>query len=130
MATELKKGHQSWAKGKTRPFGAPWNLNISHEAVKAEKNKGWKGDEVGYDALHRWMKKWHEWPTHCAACSSEEKLTLANISGNYKRVESDWLILCAKCHWYFDRPKFWTSKKFALLSIEARNFITSFDRTQ
>jgi len=128
LKTEFKKGHATWAKGKVRPFGDPWNLGKSHEAVKAEKNKNWKGDAVGYEAVHRWMLKWHLWPKQCQACSSQGRMTLANVSKRYTREPSDWIILCYRCHWYFDRPDSWTSKKFALLSAEARDFITSFNR--
>jgi len=64
----------------------------------AEKNGMWKGDEVGYDALHEWIKKRLVKPKLCEICKKIPPYDLANISGEYKRKLNDWEFLCRKCH--------------------------------
>ena len=58
----------------------------------------WKGDKVGYIALHSWVK-WHlKKGQRCSRCGEKKKLDLANISQKYKRDLSDWEWLCRRCH--------------------------------
>jgi hypothetical protein len=66
------------------------NLNI--------KNGQWKGDEVGYGALHYYIKHYLPKPKICSHCKSEGYIDLCNISGLYKRNFGDWEWLCRKCH--------------------------------
>lgn len=70
-----------------------------------ENNYMWKGDEVGYGALHDWVKRTLALPFACGKCEEIKKLTLANISGEYKRDVSDWIWLCYSCHRQYDHPK-------------------------
>ncbi len=62
-----------------------------------ERNGVWKGDSVGYNALHAWVKRHLVKPHFCHDCN-QPALDLANISGQYKRDLSDWEWLCRKCH--------------------------------
>ena len=64
----------------------------------AERNGMWKGNEVGYGALHDWVKSHLPKPKLCQNCRAERKLDLANVSGKYKRDLADWRWLCRKCH--------------------------------
>lgn len=62
-------------------------------------NPMWKGDKVGYHALHNWVKRHFPKPTKCNICQQEKSwLDLANISQDYKRDLVDWEWLCRKCH--------------------------------
>lgn len=63
---------------------------------KASSN--WKGDEVGYFALHVWVRKNKGKATKCVRCSSDYWVEWANIDGNYKRDTNDYISLCRKCH--------------------------------
>lgn len=63
-----------------------------------EKHPGWKGDKVGYKALHIWMKRHLPKPEVCGDCKLPLKLELANISQKYLRDFSDWEWICHKCH--------------------------------
>lgn len=65
---------------------------------KGEDHSGWKGNNVGYVALHDWVRKMIARPLACSNCEGVRKLSLANISGEYKRDLSDWLWLCYSCH--------------------------------
>lgn len=68
-------------------------------AVKAEKHYLWKGDAVGYAALHTWIKRRKKRPSCCEICGIEKpRLDLANISGKYLRDLADWEYLCRRCH--------------------------------
>ncbi len=64
----------------------------------SERNPVWKGDDVGYEALHEWIKTHKQKPKICEECHKEPVYDLANISGEYKRDISDYEWLCRKCH--------------------------------
>ena len=83
-----------------------------HVSFTGENHPGWKGDKVGYDALHDYIERHFGKPRFCEACGFENAKIYdwANISGKYKRDKEDWLRLCRKCHVAFDdiyskRPK-------------------------
>lgn len=66
---------------------------------KEEQNGQWKGDNVGYIALHAWVKRRLVNPEVCERCNKKDKkLDLANISNKYLRRLDDWEWLCRKCH--------------------------------
>lgn len=64
---------------------------------KGKKNGMWKGDKVGYNALHGWIKNNHEKPDKCDECKKVTPYDLAN-KGIYNRNISNWEWLCRKCH--------------------------------
>lgn len=62
------------------------------------KNPMWKGDQVGYAALHEWVGTHLKKPKTCEKCGKKPPHDLANISQKYKRKLSDWEWLCRRCH--------------------------------
>lgn len=64
----------------------------------------WKGNKVGYEAIHWWIKKRKSKPKICQICHKKKneyknsKLVLANISGIYKRDLNDWIYCHQSCH--------------------------------
>ena len=72
------------------------------ERVLGEKNNKWKGNQVGYNGLHSWVKRILGKAERCVDCSSINWVQWANISGNYKRDLTDWKQLCSVCHRRFD----------------------------
>lgn len=74
---------------------------------KGESNWNWKGDDVGYRAMHRWVEKWKGKPDTCEKCGQSglngHKIHWANISHTYCRVLDDWIRLCVKCHKTYDK---------------------------
>jgi hypothetical protein len=71
---------------------------------RGNKNPNWKGDKVGYVALHNWVKRRIGITKICKSCGCNNKrLDLANISGNYLRDLNDWVWLCKPCHAVLDR---------------------------
>jgi len=68
------------------------------------KNHGkWKGDSAGYRAIHTWVKNHFGKADVCKKCQSTKNIEWANISHEYKRIKSDWIKLCCKCHKKFDK---------------------------
>lgn len=63
-----------------------------------ENNPAYKGDAVGYEAVHIWVRKRKPKPKGCEFCGREVPLDLANKSGKYSRDLDDWNYICRKCH--------------------------------
>ena len=76
-------------------------------APKGSNSHLWKGEKVSYSGLHHWIKKELGSPGTCKHCGksglSGKKIHWANISHKYKRILTDWIRLCTKCHSRFDR---------------------------
>lgn len=71
------------------------------------KHPRWKGDEVGYRTLHKWVQKHLGKPHFCEICKNfklnHRQYHWANISGEYERNVKDWKRLCVKCHKAYDK---------------------------
>jgi hypothetical protein len=62
----------------------------------------WKGSNVGYVALHDYIKYHLHKTKLCQMCKIAEPYDLANIDGNYTRDLNTWQWLCRKCHMVSD----------------------------
>jgi len=74
-----------------------------------ETNPSWKGDDVGYRAIHDWIRREKGTPDECEHCGltgseSKKRLVWANKSHEYKRDVNDWMRLCYPCHRKYDFP--------------------------
>jgi len=102
-----------------KKIGAPWMIGISLSRETKEKSRqvqlcrvaegihnNYRGNEVGYRALHYWVVRVLGQPTQCQDCGINglvgRQIHWANISRSYKRIKHDWIRLCAKCHKAFD----------------------------
>lgn len=66
-------------------------------------NYRWKGNAVGYYALHRWVERTLGKPLRCEICGNTGgKFNWANKSKKYLRSTDDWVRLCLVCHKRFD----------------------------
>lgn len=69
-------------------------------------NGKWKGKEVGYRAIHSWIKRMYGSPTTCEHCQTGNltghSIHWASKTLEYTRDRENWLRLCAKCHGIFD----------------------------
>lgn len=92
-------------KGVSRNVGAKRpdlsEYNRTHPK-KGEHTPRWKGDDVGYIALHNWAHKHVGLGSTCEKCGSIFRLEMSNRSGQYKRDITDWWTLCKKCHTEYD----------------------------
>jgi len=72
----------------------------NNPGLKDEKNPAWKGDDVGYHGIHRWVIRKLGTPKKCAHCNSvsKKKYEWANKNHEYKRNLQDWMRLCTSCH--------------------------------
>ena len=84
-----------------------WNKGIKNPEMSGEKHFAWKGDGVGYFALHSWVRRVLGTPMKCEFCERENlsrrSYHWANKSRDYNRDKNDWIRLCAKCHKAYDR---------------------------
>lgn len=118
--SQLKKrrycSHNCHLKGNLfREGHKPKNAFTSRDTV-GENNVNWKGDEVGYDALHDWVSRKLGRPKKCEHCGlndSSRRYEWANKSHKYKRELDDWIRLCKKCHMRYDdaMTKHWITRK-------------------
>ncbi len=99
----FKKNGQPWNKG-TKGICKPNSGSFTSEKMIGEKHFAWKGDKVGYMALHRWINSRLGHPSQCENCGTGDapRFEWANISGEYKRDLSDWARLCKRCHCWID----------------------------
>lgn len=65
-------------------------------------NPIWKGNNVGYKALHQWLNRNHPKPDLCEECGVNPPYDLANITGIYDRDLINWKYICRKCHMIID----------------------------
>ena len=74
------------------------------EANIGKKSPVWKGNNVGYHALHSWIERWKGTPELCENCgtTTAKKYEWANIDHLYKRILEDYIRLCTSCHRKYD----------------------------
>lgn len=91
LTYEIKAENAAWFKpGRDAPTGPD--------------SPGWRGDDVGYQALHRWVKANRAKPEACEHCARTDRpLDWANRSHEYRRDLDDWIALCRQCHRDYDR---------------------------
>ena len=102
-----KHSKQAIEKNRIAHIGKPSNKGQKRYDIIGEKHFAWKGDKVGYEALHTWVSRRLGKPNHCAVCQTTEakRFAWANISHSYKRDLSDWIRLCYSCHKLYDLGK-------------------------
>ena len=123
--------HPNWKGGKVFPNCRVCGKQLSrksaktcilHRSARGENAYQWKGDKVGYAALHDWVYKVKGRPIKCEHCGKTKKrFYWANKSQKYKRDIDDWLSLCASCHRKYDlkfKPFTYKSEEARLRAIE------------
>lgn len=107
--TSFKPGHQPWNADTAGAMPAPWNrglkgirLSPATEFQPGNRPANWKGDDVGYSALHAWLRRTYGEPASCEHCDAAEQIQWANRTGQYLRDREDWLQLCPRCHRQYD----------------------------
>lgn len=71
---------------------------IAKRNIPEEKHSSWKGNNVGYGALHDWVRKHKGKATKCEKCKKETKCHWHNVDGKYNRNLNDFISLCPSCH--------------------------------
>ena len=112
----VKKGYrkfcnaQCYFRSEEVKIGGKLSKGKSVSASRSGKEHHmWKGNNVGYNALHDWVKRNLGKAIHCEFCGMDKLpknrkrfFGWANISKLYKRDLADWVQLCMKCHYQFD----------------------------
>ncbi len=64
----------------------------------------WKGENVGYHALHIWLARVRGRPALCEHCgtTTAKRYEWANIDHRYRRSLEDYIRLCTSCHRNYD----------------------------
>lgn len=120
-----RKGLGFWKRSDAFKKNLSWKMRGNRNAVGKctnEKHCLWKGDKVGLEALHAWVRRRLKMPKRCPDCSKRRKLDLANISQKYKRDLADWEWLCRKCHMTKDGRIGRRDKSGKFTSIEKCSF--------
>lgn len=98
-----------WAKGRKKEkkiidySGREKNFRGNIRRI-GEDNKNWKGDNVSYRSLHRWVEQWRGKPNKCELCGKTNlRLHWASVDHKYERNLVKWLRLCAPCHGKYDK---------------------------
>ena len=67
---------------------------------KGKKAYNWKGNNVSYRNLHRWVERWLGKAKKCMKNLNHKSTRYhwANISHKYKRDLTDWIQLCPSCN--------------------------------
>ena len=92
-----------YKKGEVFGFRKTWIENP--DFMKGKNSPRWKGEKVSYRNLHRWVERLIGKPNKCEYCGKigyGRQMHWANKSREYKRILTDWLRLCAKCHKAYD----------------------------
>lgn len=118
--SEIRKGKKPYemtdeVKRKISETKTGTSLSVEHKAkISSGEKKGidhhmWKGDKVGYYALHAWVRRNLGTPSECSECGftsdNRRQFHWANISHEYKRDLDDWARLCVMCHKAYDSNK-------------------------
>ena len=121
--TAFKKGNIPWNKGiphtnktkdkiREKATGRKLKQSTKDKISQANKNlidsnnPNWKGDEAGYVALHKWVRKRKFKPEVCEICKKNKPKELSNIDHNYRRQVKDYRWLCIECHRNYDNKRF------------------------
>jgi len=121
--TSFRPGHDTWNKGTVGVCKANHGSikkgerrGVETEFKKGQIPKNWKGDMVGYNALHRWVARHRGKAKICDECGSDKFVQWANISREYKRELNDYREMCSKCHRTYDKNHLGiATKKFKLI---------------
>jgi len=79
-----------------------------NQQPKGKESHHWKGENIGYGAIHERIKTKFGKASGCENLSCEKKsnsFDWANLSGEYKFERSDWKMLCRKYHLQIDLKK-------------------------
>jgi len=79
-------------------------------AIKGKRvgrnNPMWK-EEAKYRTIHIWVCNWKGQPDTCENCGkgglTAQQIQWANKDHSYRRVLEDYIRLCAKCHFDYDK---------------------------
>jgi len=59
----------------------------------------WKNDKKYYARIHKWAQRKLNRLDKCQKCGEREsRMCWHNLSGEYKKIITDWIYICPSCH--------------------------------
>ena len=118
ISIPLQKARKKWMNENRKQHC----INMKNRNLSGDKNPFWKGNNITYGQLHRWIIQKKGKAKLCIKCKSTKIVCWANKDQKYARNLNDYIALCLKCHMKHDRPFFGTRKKvFASRGHEIKN---------
>ncbi len=78
-----------------------------HVSFEGDRHPAWKGNDVSYQELHRWVRRNKTLTGTCSHCGRAKPTEWANLSREYQRDLDDWIELCKLCHRRYDSGEHW-----------------------
>ena len=106
LSNEARKLISERLKGKRRSeqskqlMSAVWHK--THVIRHAEKNAAWKGNDITYTGLHKWLRTNLPKSDLCQICNRVPPYDVANVTGIYNRDFKNWKRICRRCHMQSD----------------------------
>jgi hypothetical protein len=88
-----------------RQHSAEKRARMSERAKKGADHPGWKGDDIAYSTIHRWISRVATKTGVCSVCGDRRITQWANVSGRYRRAVEDFAEMCVPCHYRYDRAR-------------------------
>ena len=83
--------------------------------ISGENHYGWKGDDVSYKGLHKWVRLYLPKPEDglCELCHENPIKDSSNITGIYNREFKNWAWFCHRCNIVYDNvgARAWITRK-------------------
>lgn len=121
-----------------RKFPLPFTQEHREKIGLSKKGKNhplWKAHAASYTTIHFWVRKWKKPSNTCEKCGrkdlKERQIDWANIDHKYRRVLDDYIRLCRRCHWEYDREMGFRKHKKRIKkneSLQTRGQSKSVDR--
>jgi len=75
---------------------------------KGENNYNWKGEKVSKRNFHKWVENHKGKPMQCEVCGTitASRYDWSNKDHKYTRNLEDYIRMCRKCHFAYDKQKF------------------------
>jgi len=81
-------------------------MGLPKNKYRGKNHWSWKGDKVGYAAIHVWLKNTYGKPPKCDKCgqlNDNSNINWALINGKkHQRKRKNYWRLCDKCHINYD----------------------------
>jgi len=89
--------------GRSSSLDTRTKMSLKRKGTRVgEDNPVWRGDNVGYRAIHTWVANHKTKIGICSDCGKEKKTHWSNIDHTYRRDLDDYTELCVKCHRRYD----------------------------
>ena len=107
---------------KTKYCSSKCYFTVNPFKRRGKDNQNWKGDNIGYTAIHIWLTTNFKKPTKCEHpnCSGKSKqIEWCLIKGKkYERKRENFICFCHSCHFKYDMNDVWRKR----LSIQAKKY--------